>query len=204
MVNPKGNVPEPVTKIDGKELTLPQFYEQVYPLNEVIQVDYYLPGCPPPPNIIYDAIITVLSGNLPPKGTTLAPQRALCEVCSRNQSKPERISIKEIKRIHEIIADEEKCFLAMGIVCLGPATRAGCGEVCMKANLPCRGCFGPVEGVADMGAKYLSAFATLLEGKTEEERKMVSEQFIDPVGILYRFTTASSLLQKRRKIQKKM
>jgi len=204
VVNPKGNVPEPVTKIDGKELTLPQFYEQVYPLNEVIQVDYYLPGCPPPPNIIYDAIITVLSGNLPPKGTTLAPQRALCEVCSRNQSKPERISIKEIKRIHEIIADEEKCFLAMGIVCLGPATRAGCGEVCMKANLPCRGCFGPVEGVADMGAKYLSAFATLLEGKTEEERKMVSEQFIDPVGILYRFTTASSLLQKRRKIQKKM
>lgn len=204
VVNPKGNVPEPLTRMDDKELTLPELYDQVYPLNEVINVDYYIPGCPPPPNIIYDAIITVLSGNLPPKGTTLAPQRALCEVCGRNQTKPERISIKEIKRIHEIIADEEKCFLAMGIVCLGPATRAGCGEVCMKANLPCRGCFGPVEGVKDMGAKYLSAFATLLEGKTEEERRMVSEQFNDPVGFLYRFTTASSLLQKRRKMKKKI
>ncbi len=204
VVNPRGSKPEPVTHLEDKELTLPEFCEQVYPLNEVIQVDYYLPGCPPPPNLIYDAITTVLSGDLPPRGATLAPQRALCEVCPRNQTKPERISIKEIRRIHEVIADEEKCFLAQGIVCLGPATRAGCGEVCMKANLPCRGCFGPVEGVVDMGAKYLSAFATLIEGRTEEERERVIEQLVDPVGDLYRFTTAASLLRKKREGRKKL
>jgi len=198
VVNPKGNLPQPQFNIDGKELTLPEFYEQVFPLNEVIPVDYYLPGCPPPPNLIYDAVSAVLGGNLPPKGATLAPQRALCETCGRNQTKPERLTIKEIKRIHEIIANDEKCFLAQGVVCLGPATRAGCGEVCIKANLPCRGCFGPVEGVSDMGAKYLSAFATLIEGKTEEERNSVSEKFVDPVGMLYRFTTASSRLKRRR------
>lgn len=202
VVNPKRNMPEPISKWENYELTLPEFFDQVYPLNDVIRVDYYIPGCPPPPNIIFDAISTVLSGNLPPRQSTLAPQRALCEVCQRNQTKPERLSIKEIKRIHEVIADEEKCFLAQGIVCLGPATRAGCGEACMKANLPCRGCFGPVEGVTDLGAKYLSAFATLIEGKTEEERKAITEQLVDPVGDLYRFTTASSLLRKKRERKK--
>ena len=113
------------------------------------------------------------------------------------------MAIAEVKRIHEVEADPQKCFLAQGIVCTGPATRAGCGESCININMPCRGCFGPVEGVADMGAKYLSAFASLIHGKTEDDRKRVVDELDDPTGYFYRFTTASSLLRTKRGTSKK-
>jgi len=202
VVNPKRNIPQEKTTINGNELTLPAFYPQVFPLNKIIDVDYYLPGCPPPPDLIYNVVSAAISGDLPPKGSTLAPMTALCDLCSRNKTKPERLQITKFHRIHEVQADPEKCFLAQGIICLGPATRGGCGEVCIKINIPCRGCFGPVEGVKDMGTKYLSALASIIEGKTEDERKHVSEEVVDPVGYFYRFTTASSLLKKKRETKK--
>jgi len=203
VVNPKHNVPQTVSNTTGYELTLPEFYGQVHPLNQIIDVDYYLPGCPPPPNLIYNAVSAAIAGDLPPKGSTLAPERALCDLCDRNKTKPDRLAISDIKRIHEIEADPEKCFLAQGVVCTGPATRSGCGETCIKTNIPCRGCFGPVEGIADMGAKYLSAFASIIDADTEENRKKLIESLDDPAGYFYRFTTASSLLKKRRDASKK-
>jgi F420-non-reducing hydrogenase small subunit len=203
VVNPSRNVPQTITKKNGNDLTLPDFYNQVYPLGHVIDVDYYLPGCPPPPDRIRSMGRKMISGTLPPKGSTLARDRALCDVCERNQTKPEPMVISEIKRIHEVEADPQKCFLAQGIICTGPATRAGCGEACIKINMPCRGCFGPVEGVGDMGTKFLSAFASLVHGKTEDDRKRVIDELDDPTGYFYRFTTASSLLRAKRGTSKK-
>jgi len=203
--NPNGKYPQTVTKVDGngKELTLPELFNDVRTLSQVIEVDYYLPGCPPPVNLILDAVGAVLDGRLPPKGSTLAPERALCDVCERNRTKPEKLAISEIKRIHEIEADPEKCFLAQGVVCSGPATRAGCGEVCIKINMPCRGCFGPVEGVSDMGSKYVSAFASLIGAHSVDDASKVLDQLVDPTGYFYRFTTASSLLRRKREASKK-
>jgi F420-non-reducing hydrogenase small subunit len=198
IVNPQGNVPQVSAKVNGYNLTLPEMYNQVFPLHTVIDVDYYLPGCPPPPNLVVEAINAIVVGPLPPKGATLAPNRALCETCVRNRTKPVRLAITEFKRISEIEADPEKCFLAQGVLCMGPATRSGCGEVCMGINLPCRGCFGPVEGVADMGAKYLSAVAALVDAENEGKAEQIIDQLLDPAGYFYRFTTASSILQKKR------
>ena len=199
VINPKGNVPQVVTNIGKKELTLPEFYEEVYTLDQIIDVDYYLPGCPPPPDLILGAINAVLEGKLPPKGSTLAPEKALCDVCARNKTKPEKLAIKDIKRIHEVEADPEECFLAQGILCLGPATRAGCGEACININMPCRGCFGPVGGVKESGAKFLSAIASILDVEDEEEVKKLADEFVDPAGYFYRFSVPSSILHKKRK-----
>jgi len=69
--------------------------------------------------------------------------------------------------------------------------------------MPCRGCFGPVEGVADMGSKYLSAFASLIDAPSMEQAMKVVDELDDPTGYFYRFTTASSLLKKRRETSKK-
>ncbi|MFP3898420.1 MAG: oxidoreductase [Dehalococcoidia bacterium] len=198
VVNPNGVFPQAVSRVNGKELTLPEFYDRVYALNDVIDVDYYLPGCPPPSYSVMYAVSAFLEDKLPPRGSTLAPHRALCDSCKRNKSKPERISIKEIKRIHEVEADPDTCFLAQGIVCLGPATRDGCGEACMNINLPCRGCFGPVEGVEDSGTKFISALAAIFDAESDEEIAAVVNQFLDPAGYLYRFSFPSSLLQKKR------
>lgn len=198
VVNPKNNYPQPTTRVDGKELTLPEFYPRVYALNQVIDVDYYLPGCPPPPYLIMNAISAVLDDKLPPKGATLSPHRALCDTCPRNKTKPERMAIREIKRIHMVEADPDACFLAQGIICLGPATRSGCGESCISINIACRGCFGPVEGVVDSGAKFVSALASILDVQDEDEIAAIVDQIADPAGYFYRFSLPVSILKGGR------
>ncbi len=203
MENPDGVTPKLKTTVDGFELTLPEFYDTVKTLDQTIPVDYYLPGCPPPPDLILNAVNAILEGKLPEKGAVLAPNKALCDSCPRKDSKPEKLSIKEIKRPWQIKIDPEKCFLDQGLICMGPATRSGCGETCITANMPCRGCFGPVDGVIDQGAKGLSMIASILgmeeeEKMTEEDVTRLIEGIADPAGTFYRFSLPASLLGRKR------
>jgi F420-non-reducing hydrogenase small subunit len=197
-VNPNRVFPQTRTKISVGELTLPEFYDTVKTLDQTIDVDYYLPGCAPPPDLIMKGVTAILEGKLPPKGSVIASEKALCETCKRNKTKPEKMTIKSIKRIHEVIADPEKCFLAEGIICLGPATRGGCGERCINANIGCRGCFGPTKEVTDMGAKFLSALASIIDADTEEEIKKVTDAIIDPIGLFYMYGLPSSILRRKQ------
>ena len=201
--NPEGIVPQERTEIGIGELTLPEFYNTVKTLEQTISVDYYLPGCPPPPDLIMNAVDAILKGELPEKGAVLAPNKALCDTCPRNETKPEKLSIKEIKRPWEIKIDPEKCFLEQGLICHGPFTRSGCGETCIKANMPCRGCFGPTAEVEDQGAKGLSMIASILglegeEGIAEEAVKELIDGVVDPAGTFYRFSLPASLLRRKR------
>jgi F420-non-reducing hydrogenase small subunit len=193
VVNPNGSYPQARIVVNGNELTLPDFFEHVYPLNQAIGVDYYLPGCPPPPDLIASAINAFLAGDLPPKGATIGPRRALCDTCPRNQRKPARIEIKQVFRIHEIEADPDMCFLEQGIICMGPVTRSGFGESCINVNIPCRGCFGPVPAVTDCGSRYLSTLASLLRADTDEDVLRIIDSILDPPGYFYRFTQPSSI-----------
>jgi F420-non-reducing hydrogenase small subunit len=197
VVNPNKTVPQKETELDGKKLTLPEFFEHVYTLDQVIDVDYYLPGCPPPPDLIAHVMDVVLSGDLPPKGSTLAPRKAICDTCPRNKRKPSRMEIRKIKRIHQVDADPDACFLAEGIICLGPATRTGCGESCIRINVPCRGCFGPVPSVVGSGPKFLSTLTSLITVEKDEDIEEAIDSIDDPAGYLYRFTQPSSILGKR-------
>jgi F420-non-reducing hydrogenase small subunit len=201
--NPKGIFPQEKTKVKEGELELPEFYNTVQTLDQTIDVDYYLPGCPPAPDLIMAAVTAILEGKLPAKGSVLAPNKALCDTCPRAESKPDKLAISEVKRPWQIKMDPELCFLAQGIICMGPATRTGCGETCIRANQPCRGCFGPVDGVVDQGAKALSMIASLLglDGEkemSEEEVKKLIDSIADPAGTVYRFGLAASLLRRKR------
>ena len=201
--NPEGTIPLQKTEENGHEYTLPEFYNTVKTLDQTIPVDYYLPGCPPPPDLIFNAVNAILTGNLPPKGSVLAPDKALCDTCPRAETKPEKLAIKEIKRPWQIKIDPEQCFLVQGLFCYGPATRSGCGETCIRANMPCRGCFGPVDGVIDQGAKALAMMASILGIQSEEkvsadDAKKLVEQIADPGGTFYRFSLPASLLRRKR------
>ncbi len=191
------------TPVPEGELTLPRFYDTVKTLDQTIDVDYYLPGCPPPPDLILEAVNAILEGNLPDKGTVLAPNKGLCDTYSRADSKPEKLSIDKINRPWQIKIDPEKCFLEQGLICLGPATRSDCGETCINANQPCRGCFGPISGVADQGAKALSMIASLLgvegeENMSDEEVKQLINGIADPAGTFYRYGLPASLLRRKK------
>ncbi len=195
--NPDKVIPQVSYETEVGELTLPEIYDTVNSLDQVIDVDYYLPGCAPPPDLIMNAVTAILEGKLPPKGSVLSPNKSLCDTCKRNETKPEKLLIKEIKRPYEILIDPEKCFLEQGLLCMGPATRGGCGERCIEGNMPCRGCFGPTDQVKDMGAKFLSAFASMLDTNDEEEIKRIVDTIVDPAGTFYRFSLPSSILKRR-------
>jgi F420-non-reducing hydrogenase small subunit len=197
-VNPKGTYPQTVTETQYGKLTLPEFYDTVKTLDQTVDVDYYLPGCAPPPELILQAVTAILEGKLPPKGSVLTVDKALCETCERNKSKPDKLAIKDIKRISHVVADPEKCFLAEGIICLGPATRGGCGERCINANIPCRGCFGPTKEVKDMGAKFLSSLASIIDVDDEKEIEKIAESVLDPIGLFYMYSLPSSILRRKQ------
>jgi F420-non-reducing hydrogenase small subunit len=183
---------------NGYSLSLPEFFDTVVALDRVIDVDYYVPGCPPTPNIIHDAMHALLGAELPPKGTVLAPDQALCEQCPRKDSRPEKLLLKEFKRPHQVVVDQQTCLLAQGLVCLGPGTRAGCNAMCIRGNMPCTGCFGGTSRVRDYGAKALSAIASVIEANEESEIAQALEAVPDPVGTFYRYSLPSSMLGRRR------
>ncbi|HEC78266.1 MAG TPA: oxidoreductase [candidate division WOR-3 bacterium] len=196
--NPDNVYPKTVTEIPQGKLTLPEFFDTVKTLDQTIETDYYLPGCAPPPDLIMNAVTAILEGKLPPKGSVLTVDKALCETCERNKTKPDKLAIKDIKRISMVKADPEKCFLAEGIICLGPATRGGCGERCINANMPCRGCFGPTKEVKDMGAKFLSSLASIIDVDDEKEIEKIAESVLDPIGLFYMYSLPSSILKRKK------
>jgi F420-non-reducing hydrogenase small subunit len=197
-VNPDGVFPRTKHQENGHALGLPLFFDTVRSLDQVVEVDYYIPGCAPTPKIIAQAVTTLLSGNLPSKGSVLAPDRALCEECPRRDSKPTELKLTELKRPHQVLMEENKCLLAQGVLCMGPATRAGCEALCVQGNMPCTGCFGPTSRVRDQGAKFLSSIAAQVEGKDTPEIDRILGQIPDPLGTFYRYSLPASLLHRRR------
>jgi F420-non-reducing hydrogenase small subunit len=197
VIDGDGVRPQELTEAPEGRLRLPAFHDDVRTLDQVIDVDYYLPGCPPPASLIAGAVTALLEGRLPEKGSVLAPDVAMCSECPRVATKPEDPKIAAFKRPHEVIADPELCLLAQGIVCLGPATRAGCGAVCTLANMPCTGCMGPTSRVVDHGAKALSAIASLIDASEQAEIEAAAAQVVDPVGTFYRYSLPASLLHRK-------
>jgi len=196
--NPQGTVPARVHQSNGHTVTLPGFWNTVRKLNDVIEVDYYIPGCPPAPELLANAVNALLEGKLPGKGAVLAPDKAQCEDCPRRDSKPDKLAITEFKRPLEVIIDPEKCILAQGVICLGPATRSGCGHRCIEGNMPCTGCFGPTTRVRDYGAKALSGVASLVASNDESEIEQILARIPDPVGTFWRYSLPASALVRRR------
>lgn len=193
-VNPKNILPQEVTKVKEGEITIPEFYDTVHTLGQTVEVDYFVPGCPPVPDQVMTLVEALDKKELPPKGSVIAGDKTLCDTCERLRE--EKI-VPEFKRIVEVIPNNEKCFLEEGIICCGPATRSGCGNRCINANQPCRGCFGPAPEIHDQGAKLLSAIASISAINEEERVEEFVNSIPDPAGYFYRFTLPYSMLKRK-------
>jgi F420-non-reducing hydrogenase small subunit len=202
--NPKRIVPKTETEVKEGKLKLPKFYDTVKTLDQTVDVDYYLPGCPPPVKLIATAVEAIANNQLPPKGSVLAPLKSVCDECPR---KKDNKKISKIYRVYEKIPEPEKCLLEQGIICMGPATRSGCGAQCLTVDMPCTGCGGPCPNSPEQGAAMMSAVASILglEGETEhysqEDVDNLMNQIKDPLGTFYMYSLPSSIL--RRKVMEK-
>ena len=189
---------------------LPRVRDRVAALPEVVEVDYFVPGCPPPRNLLWAAIQSLLcaghslagvsfatsrlpdalaasltSGVLPPQGSTFAGDKAVCATCSRQR---EEKRFERFNRAYEIAPDSGRCLLEQGILCQGLATREGCGGLCTAIGVGCRGCFGKPQAVFDPGAKMVSAISSTFDTANAPEIKELSNTFVDLTGTFYRYT----------------
>jgi F420-non-reducing hydrogenase small subunit len=194
VLNPDGVVPQPETKVPEGTLYLPTFYDTVRTLGQTVEVDYYLPGCPPEAERIWDALVAILEGKLPAPGSVIGAETTVCDECPRERTEKK---VKGFKRTWEMIPDPDTCLLEQGLVCCGIATRAGCGARCPQVNSPCIGCYGPNEDVQDGGARLMTALASVIDSDDPAEIERIIEEGIpDPVGTFYRFGLAKSLLRR--------
>jgi F420-non-reducing hydrogenase small subunit len=188
--------PQTSTKVAEGELTLPEFYDTVKTLGQTVEVDYVIPGCPPEEKTTWLALEALITGKLPPKGTVITHNaKAVCDDCPRKRDVKK---VKKFYRTYEIIPEPEICLLEQGLLCAGIATRGGCGAPCPQANMPCTGCYGPVEGAIDQGAHFLSAVASVIDSNDPEEIQKIINDIHDPVGTFYRYSLPDSLLGRKR------
>ncbi|MCF6186396.1 MAG: methyl viologen-reducing hydrogenase [Desulfobulbaceae bacterium] len=126
---------------------IPPMLDRVYSLDEKTDVDIFLPGCPPDPTIIARVLEDFLDG-LTPEPVT----KSVCDTCpTRRTGKSERKLLRFTANArfdsNESTASMQ-CLLEQGFLCMGPVTAGGCGHqgepACIRARVPCRGCYGPV------------------------------------------------------------
>jgi F420-non-reducing hydrogenase small subunit len=201
-INPTYITPQPSFTMPEGEINIPQFYPVLKTLEQVVKVDYFMPGCPPESHqiaAVIDLVIKALHGEaqLPPAGSVIgASGSTVCDECARERNVKQ---IKEFVRIQHIHADSNLCLLEQGVLCNGPATRSGCTALCPKAGSPCVGCYGPAEGVLDYGARLMTAVASVIDSNDPVEIERILDGIPDPAGQFYRFNLASSLLHSSKK-----
>ena len=155
---------------------------KMMPISSVAKVDFAIPGCPPETGDIAYVLTSLLSGETP-----VLSQTDVCEDCPK-----ERIGeySSEVIRLHEKVPESDRCLLEQGFLCMGPATRGGCGAPCPQADVPCDGCRGPTEKNDDQCLTMLDALSSLM--------KKISDEFSLPyhIGYFYRYSYPSSRLAK--------
>ncbi len=165
---------------------IPALTDMVYAIDEVVDVDVYIPGCPMNPVIILEALTCLLEG----KPFEL-PERSVCDDCPTVRKEKSDVDLKRPLQDADFTPGEYdtlRCFNEQGILCLGPVTRSGCGKQlngkelvprCIKGYMPCRGCFGPIRKDAKPMIDMMTALSSVgLDAKLVEDRRALLNRYI--------------------------
>ncbi len=174
---------------DTPTVDIPRFTDRVYAVSEVVKVDVQLPGCPTTPELVAEALTCLLEG----KPFALA-ERSVCDDCPTKREKKAVATLKRPLEQAQFTAgqplSEVRCLMEQGFLCQGPATRSGCGGAekvprCIRAYMPCRGCFGPIRAGANPMVDMMGALSSIgLDVRQIEDRMATFNRFIGVVGRL--------------------
>lgn len=166
---------------------IPPLTDKVYAIDEVVDVDLYIPGCPINPVIILEALTCLLEG----KPFEL-PERSVCDDCPTLRKEKSDVGLKRPLQDAEFTPGEYdtlRCFNEQGILCLGTVTKSGCGKQydaeeqvvprCVKGFMPCRGCFGPIRKDAKPLVDMMTALSSVgLDAKLIDDRRALFNRYI--------------------------
>jgi len=106
-VNPDGIIPQTRTEMPEGDLELPELYHSVYTLDQVVDVDYYVPGCPPVADQTWAVLEAVLEGRLPEKGSVVgAGMKTVCDDCPLEKKETK---ISRFVRPHQCLNPTDAC-----------------------------------------------------------------------------------------------
>jgi len=179
---------------EGKDLIpaeIPAQLDRVYSIDEKVRVDVSLPGCPPRPEMILEVIEALLE-----RQSLHLPSKSVCETCPTVRTGKGQAVVRRFLANAEYDPEEPvdrmRCLLEQGLLCMGPVTAGGCGgkdtPLCIRARVPCRGCYGPVR----QGGNQLLDMMNALASNGIDHRGIV-----DRTSLL-RFSGAHGLLRPRR------
>jgi F420-non-reducing hydrogenase small subunit len=168
---------------------LPELEDLMYPICNFVDVDFYIPGCPPMPFLIIHSLKSIASGKM--------PERRQSVVCTECHRKIVPAKLDRLYGIYEKEADRQLCLVSQGFICLGSLTRDGCGAPCPRAGFTCFGCRGPPDAMlyrsGDMYAflvKVISTRTSIPEEKIREE--LYRNPFIFHTFIFSKFERAKA------------
>jgi F420-non-reducing hydrogenase small subunit len=132
-------VHNPTTRTTQAPDDVPKLLEGNRPIDSEIEVDVYIPGCPPHAAYIFEGLMALLRGREPTFG-----HRNVCFNCERTMSKTD---VSAIRRAYDGTFDPDLCFLSQGCLCFGSVTLDRCMAPCMKVGVPCFSCGGPSQPI---------------------------------------------------------
>jgi len=158
---------------------LPELEDLMYPICSFVDVDFYIPGCPPMPMLIVHSLKSIVSGKSP-----VRHQSVVCTECHR---KIVPAKLDRLYGIYEKDADPELCLVSQGFVCLGSVTREGCGAPCPRANFTCFGCRGPPDSLLYRTRDLYSLLIKVISARTHIPEETVKQELYRNPFIFHTF-----------------
>jgi F420-non-reducing hydrogenase small subunit len=111
---------------------VPRLLPRCRPIDAAVEIDLYLPGCPPTPELFMAALRDA---------PDFTPARNVCRECGRKK-------LRDMKPAHLIGFHRGEvlpgiCLINQGYLCVGSSVRGGCRALCTRPGHPCVGCRGP-------------------------------------------------------------
>jgi F420-non-reducing hydrogenase small subunit len=163
--------------LNGKRL--PELTDLMYPICNFVDVDYYIPGCPPMPLLILHTLKAIANNKVPERHTSV-----VCIECRR------KIIPKKVERLYGVYekeADAELCLVSQGFVCLGSMTREGCGAPCPRAGFTCFGCRGPADSLLYRERDVYALLVKVISSRTGITEKTVKKELYRNPFIFHTF-----------------
>lgn len=173
---------------------LPKLEDSVTPLDEVVDVDIYLPGCPPHPYFVAAGLRAALGLSAPP-----LTAQSVCSDCQRVMRKQPVVTLQR----GALTADEaHTCFLSQGVVCLGSVSLNRCQAPCPNSGVACTGCAGPsLELIREPHLDLRTMVAKRLHRLTGIAKDEVVAYFEESAKTFYSYAMASPVVYAKPTVE---
>lgn len=164
----------------GGRLHLPSMLPKCRPIDDVVEVDRYLPGCPPTPDLYMKLLF---------EPEDYRPAKTVCQECGRKKLKdmrPTRLSGFQTGKV-----DPDICLINQGYLCVGSSTRGGCAAICTRPGHPCVGCRGPSDTFIEKDSGvWFNSIQKVFESMTDIPAEEIQEALRSPQLSLFIFQFA--------------